>query len=171
MFNYCPCCGGTLIEKELEGKKRLVCSICDFVFYQNPKPCVGVLLEKDGKLMLTRRGIEPFYGWWDLPGGFLEVGEHPEEGARREIEEETGLKVEITQLLSIEMDVYGENNCSTLNLHYRAKLVGGEEKPDSDITEIRWFSADELPEKIAFENCRKAVNRWKESLQDERTFS
>ncbi len=159
-FKFCPVCGGRLEKRRMEDKERLVCVECGYVFYQNPKPCVGGLVEKDGKLMLTKRGIEPFFGWWDLPGGFLEVGEHPEEGIKREIMEETGLEVKVKDLIGIYMDTYGKDGVSTLNIHYLVEPVRGVENPQSDITEIKWFSPSEIPSNIAFENCKKAIHKW-----------
>jgi 8-oxo-dGTP diphosphatase len=166
-FKFCPVCGGRLKTKSREGKKRLVCSECSYTFYQNSKPCTAVLVEYEGKLMLTRRGIEPFKDWWDLPGGFIEDGEHPEDGAVRELEEETGLDVEILALLGVEMDIYGTDKINTLNFHYLARPISGDPKPASDVAEIRWFSPDEIPENIAFENCRHAVETWKMKMRME----
>ena len=158
---FCPLCKGQLQMKKREDKERLVCTDCGYVHYVNSKPCVAVLVEQDGRLMLTRRGIEPFRGWWDLPGGFLEDGEHPEEGVRREIMEETGLCVKVACLTGIHMDTYGETGVSTLNFHYLAHVTGGQEAPKSDVEMIRWFPPDHLPGRIAFENCRIAVENWK----------
>ncbi len=160
-YKFCPSCGGNLTTKMREHRQRLVCNKCDGILYINSKPCVAVLVEKEGRLMLTRRGIEPFRGWWDLPGGFLEDGEHPQEGARREIREETGLEVQITRLMGIHMDTYGDTGVSTLNFHYLAEAIGGSESPKSDVDMIRWFLPGELPREMAFENCRIAVDRWK----------
>jgi ADP-ribose pyrophosphatase YjhB (NUDIX family) len=154
-------CGFTLETKLQEGKERLVCTSCGFTFYQNPKPCTAVLVERDNKLLLVKRGIEPFKGWWDLPGGFIEEYEHPEDGAKREVKEETGLEISIAELLGIEMDTYSDDKISTMNFHYLAYPLKGEAKPESDVDEARWFLPDELPENIAFDNCRNAVSKWK----------
>lgn len=160
-FRFCPVCAGNLEKKMREDKERLVCNKCGYVLYQNSKPCTAVLVEKDGKVMLTRRGIEPYKNWWDLPGGFIENGEDPEEGAKRELLEETGMEIEIIDLLDIKVDKYGEKGIHTLNFHYLAKPVGGEIMPKSDVIGIGWFSPDEIPDNVAFENCRLALENWK----------
>jgi 8-oxo-dGTP diphosphatase len=162
-FYFCPKCGSSLKTEKIEEKDRLVCTSCSYIFYQNSKPTVAVLLEKDGMLMLTRRNINPFKGFWDLPGGFVEEGEHPHDAVKREILEETGLQVEIVDFLGVYMDTYGdgENQSSTMNLHYLARFTGGIEKPGSDVDQIGWFTPEEIPENIAFNNCKHAAEEWK----------
>ncbi|MFW5832113.1 MAG: NUDIX domain-containing protein [Prolixibacteraceae bacterium] len=162
-YKFCPLCAGKLAIKIKDDKPRQVCSECGFVFYQNPRPCVAVLVEKGEKIMLARRGIEPYRDWWDLPGGFIEEGEHPEEAVHREIAEETGLEVEIIKLLGVVNDTYGDTGIHTMNFHYLTRFRNGMEKPQDDVNEIKWFSASELPEKIAFHNCRSAVENWKKT--------
>ena len=149
-FSFCPKCGQSLATRPVDGHERLVCVSCGFIFYQNSKPTSSVLIVEQGRVLLVRRGIEPFKGWWDIPGGFLELGEHPEAGAIRETKEETGLLIEPVELLGVFMDCYGESGEHTLNLCYLAELIGGQPRPASDVTELQWFELDALPEKIAF---------------------
>ncbi|MDD4902778.1 MAG: NUDIX hydrolase [Patescibacteria group bacterium] len=111
------------------------------------------------KVLLGKRCIEPEKGKWDVIGGFLEYGEHPEAGARREAREETGFDIEIEKLLGIYMDIYGPEKYSTLNICYIAKIVSGEVKPGDDIEELKWFSASELPE-VAFQNGKDMLRDW-----------
>ncbi len=162
MYSFCPKCGGPLESKYPEGDEheRLVCGSCSFVFYQNSKPCASALVEKDGKVMLVRRAVEPFKGHWDIPGGFLENGEHPEDGVIRELLEETNLTVQPTEMLGIFMDVYGEGGDHTLNIFYIARLISGEPKPASDVDAIDWFGVNELPEDVAFDCCKQALKAW-----------
>ena len=115
-YSFCPKCGGRLETRFFEGRDRLICSVCGFVFYQHSKACAGALVMRGDKVLLVKRGIEPFKGYWDIPGGFLEQGEAPEEGAIRELEEETGLLIELTEILGIFMDQYGNRNTATLNI-------------------------------------------------------
>lgn len=149
-YSYCPKCGQSLATRPVDGHTRLVCAGCGFVFYQNSKPTSSVIVVKQGRVLLVRRGIEPYLGWWDIPGGFLENGEHPEAGAVREVAEETGLQVKPTELLGIYIDTYGPSDEYTLNLCYVAELVGGRPYPASDVTELRWFDLAELPDQVAF---------------------
>jgi ADP-ribose pyrophosphatase YjhB (NUDIX family) len=149
-YSFCPKCGHFLTSRLVDGHQRLVCVHCDFVFYQNSKPTSSVLVVEQGRVLLVRQGIEPYLGWWDIPGGFLEAGEHPEAGAVREVAEETGLQIRPTELLGVYMDAYGQSEEYTLNLCYVAELVGGRPNPVSDVTELRWFELEALPEQVAF---------------------
>ncbi|GIK39242.1 MAG: DNA mismatch repair protein MutT [Chloroflexota bacterium] len=109
------------------------------------------------KLLLIRRAIEPFKGCWDIPGGFLEPGEHPEIGAVREILEETGLRVQLGELLGIFMDVYETTGDPTLNIFYTATVAGGEARAGSDAAHLHWFDLDALPQQIAFKSAHKVL--------------
>ena len=137
------------------------CTRCGFVFWQNSKPCAGVLVVDQGKLLLVRRAFEPFKDWWDVPGGFLAEGEHPEAGAVRELEEETGLHIRLTSLVGIFMDVYETSGDATLNVFYTGEVAGGVATAGSDATDLRWFAIDEIPERIAFACNREAINAWR----------
>lgn len=158
-YSFCPKCGGRLETRFFEERDRLICSVCGFVFYQHSKACAGALVMRGDKLLLVKRGIEPFKGYWDIPGGFLEIGEAPADGARREIEEETGLLVELTEILGLFMDQYGNRNTATLNICYLAKVIGGQERASSDAEELKWFPVHQLPELIAFEWSSKALRQ------------
>lgn len=166
-FRFCPICAGRLedrIEYEEEGRAYPTCAGCGFIFYQSSKPTASALIERDGRLLLLRRRQAPYHGWWDTPGGFLEPGEPPEEGMRREVREETGLEVAPRELLGIFMDVYrhGPAPTPTLNLFYRADVIGGQERGSHETTAPRWFAPDELPARIAFECVRRAVTLWQQ---------
>jgi 8-oxo-dGTP diphosphatase len=107
-----------------------------------------------GKALLARRAGDPFRGYWDLPGGFLEEGEHPLDALRRELREETGLEVEPERFLGIWVDRYGDevDAHATINLYWTARVASGEPEPADDVTELAWFAPDELPpaEELAF---------------------
>jgi ADP-ribose pyrophosphatase YjhB (NUDIX family) len=150
-YAFCPKCSHPLENRFIDGQLRLVCTHCNFIFFQNSKPCASVLLLNEGRLLLVKRAIEPYRDWWDIPGGFLEAGEHPEEGAAREMLEETGLQVKPVELLGIFMDTYGSTGDHTLNLCYVAALKGGTPRPASDAAELAWFDLRHLPEQVAFD--------------------
>ena len=158
---YCPRCGAALRVGTERG--AFACTGCGRPFYENSKPCAGALVERDGRVLLVRRGIEPYKGWWDIPGGFLAPGEHPAEGAAREVREETGLIVEPTELLGIWIDTYasGDEQAYTLNCHYVARIVGGAERAADDAIELAWFRPDELPAEIAFEHQPAVLEAWR----------
>ncbi|KQJ91389.1 hypothetical protein BRADI_4g37360v3 [Brachypodium distachyon] len=94
---FCPACGSPtkLAVPDGDEKMRAVCSSCGRIHYENPKMVVGCLVEHDNKVLLCRRKIEPAYGLWTLPAGYLEVGESAAEGASRETLEEACADVEI----------------------------------------------------------------------------
>lgn len=158
-FKYCPKCGNFLLIKRVSSHDRLVCSSCGFIFFLNPKPTVGVFIVKDEKVLLAKRGIEPFKDWWDSIGGFVEEGESPQEAAIRETREETGLEVSIKQVLGMGKDMYRDQPITPIA--FSAKIVSGEPKAADDVAELRWFDLKDLPEKIAFEGNRKVLESLK----------
>jgi NADH pyrophosphatase NudC (nudix superfamily) len=147
-YRFCPLCGGTL--KPDSKQKHLTCPQCNFVHYKNPKPCVGAVIIREGKVLLIRRAHEPYKDYWDFPGGFLECGEYPEEGLKREIAEELGIGIAIKRILGIYPDSYGAGGVSTLNVYYLCKISNGDIKPQTEIAEAKWFFPNELPAKLAF---------------------
>jgi 8-oxo-dGTP diphosphatase len=118
---------------------------------------VGVLVIKDDRLLLVERAVDPFKGWWDIPGGFLQNGEHPEAGARREVQEETGLTIRLTGFVGIFMDTYETTGEHTLNIFYIGEPIGGTEMAASDAVGLQWFPLGHLPDQIAFACCRQAI--------------
>ena len=160
--SFCPKCGNALRIIKHNGKEEMQCVKCGFIFYQNAKPTASVILENEkGEVLLTRRAIEPFKGYWDTAGGFCEESEHPEVAARREIKEELGVDIELTGLIGIFMDRYGNNGDWTINLHFSGRIINGEVKPADDIDACQWFSLNELPENMAFINGKNALDALK----------
>jgi ADP-ribose pyrophosphatase YjhB (NUDIX family) len=119
----------------------------------------------EGRVLLARRAGEPFRGYWDLPGGFVDEGEHPLDGIRRELREETGLDVEPEDFVGVWMDRYGdaEDAHATLNLYWTARVLGGEAQAADDVTELAWFGPDELPpaEELAF-HIAEVLATWRQ---------
>ena len=166
---FCPRCGGSLGQRSVEGRERQVCSRCGRIHYRNARPCACALVIEDGRVLLVRRAIEPFYGYWDIPGGFLEAEEHPAAGVVREIEEETGLRIRLTALLGIYVDTYGAEDDYTLNIHYLAAVAGGDPRPASDASELAWFAPRELPSDLAFDSDYQALKDWQRAMRGEFT--
>jgi ADP-ribose pyrophosphatase YjhB (NUDIX family) len=161
-WRLCPRCG-----TELRGDAaRLACDECGFVVYGSSKPTAGALCVDNGRVLLTRRAVEPFKGRWDIPGGFLEEGEDPRDGIRRELREETGLEVEPERFLGVWMDRYGGYSMAqaTLNLYWTARVVGGSPAPADDVSELQWFHRSELPppDELAFENVPLVLAAWRD---------
>ena len=163
-WRFCPRCGEPLARPAGTERGHRRCTACGRHFYDNSRPCAGALVERDGKVLLVRRGIEPFKGSWDIPGGFLEPGEHPADGAAREVREETGLIVETGELLGIWIDDYAYDDAEsyTLNCYYVARPIGGEVRADDDAAALGWFGPDELPTGIAFAHAPLVLEAWRE---------
>jgi ADP-ribose pyrophosphatase YjhB (NUDIX family) len=161
-WRFCPRCAA-----ELSGDlARLQCPACGFVVYANPKPtATAVCVDDEGRVLLTRRAIEPRIGAWDLPGGFVEEHEHPLDALRRELREETGYDVEPGRLLGIWMDEYGGDSTAhaTLNLFWIARVVGGTPEAADDVSELRWFAPGALPadDELAFRCVGSALAAWR----------
>jgi 8-oxo-dGTP diphosphatase len=162
-WRWCPRC-----RAELEwGDGRVSCPGCGFVGYANSQPTASAVVRADdGSILLARRAGPPEEGKWDLPGGFLEEGEHPLDAVVRELREETGLEIEPRELVAIEMDVYGggDDAPATLNLYWTARVVsGGDPAPADDVSELRWFRPDELPgdDELAFDVNARVLARFR----------
>ncbi len=161
-WRFCPRCGA---EIEVEGG-ALACSNCGYRAWASSKPTAcAVVTDDERRVLLARRAGEVFHGYWDLPGGFLEEGEHPLDGIRRELLEETGLEVEPEEFVGVWMDRYGdaEDAQATLNLYWTARVLGGEAAPADDVSELRWFRADEFPppEQLAF-HIAEVLATWRQ---------
>lgn len=161
MWRFCPRC-----REELEiAEGRARCPWCGFVAYANSAPTASAVVTDDrGRLLLTRRAIEPDKGLWDIPGGFLDEAEHPLDALVRELREETGLEIEPDEFLMATIDRYGDGPGAqaTLNLLWAAHVVGGEPEAADDVDELRWFAPDELPgeDELAFEHVKDVVAAW-----------
>ena len=159
-WRHCPHCGGGIRGDE----RRVECPACGFVAYANPAPtATAVISDDEGRVLLGRRAIEPDKDRWDLPGGFVEEGEHPLDALRRELREEAALEVYPEEFLGVWMDRYGGDApaVSTLNLYWTARITGGEPVAADDVAEVRWFPVDEIPwDQLAFRVNEKVLRAW-----------
>jgi ADP-ribose pyrophosphatase YjhB (NUDIX family) len=159
-LNFCSRCGSRLTFGPLptEERDRLACDTCGFIAYVNPRLVVSTLpVTDDGELVLIRRGIEPGYGAWAQPGGFLEIDETAQEGAVRETLEETGLLVELISIVG----VYSRPKAAVAVICWEARIVGGEPRTSPESLEIRAFRRDAIPwPHIAFQTTAWAVRDW-----------
>jgi ADP-ribose pyrophosphatase YjhB (NUDIX family) len=155
-IRFCSFCGGPLCVKHLEGRDRLVCLVCQEIIYENPTPaaCV-VLLDDYQRLLLVRRSVEPRIGSWCLPGGFIEVGEHPEQAALRELQEETGLIGAIERLIGVRTNPAPIQR-AVLLVCYLVTRYSGIPLPGDDASDIGFFPINDLPE-IAFESHTRFI--------------
>jgi ADP-ribose pyrophosphatase YjhB (NUDIX family) len=122
-------------------------------------------LNDSGKVLLAKRAIEPFYGDWNTIGGFLEYQEDPMEGLKREVKEETGVGCIIENFITMNADTYGPGGSALLNSYFTVRLLSSDIHPRDDVSELKWFSMDELPENIAFGSDRKALAALRKKLE------
>jgi ADP-ribose pyrophosphatase YjhB (NUDIX family) len=159
-LNYCTRCGASLEFGLVDGedRERLVCRSCGHVAYVNPRLVVTTIpITADGRVVLIRRGIEPGYGAWAQPGGFLEVDETVGEGAIRETLEETGLIVEPGEIVGL----YSRLEAAVVVLAFEARIVGGSATPTPEALEIRAFRPEAIPwSGIAFKTSHWAIRDW-----------
>lgn len=146
--NYCPLCGEPLIHKEYGGRERPFCNTCERPVYFDPKVAVVVFIEKDEKVLLIRRGMDPGIGKWALPAGFIEHDEAPEDGAIRETLEETNLHVKIDKLLAVYPK--RDHGLADVIICYSASILDGSPEAGDDADAIGWFTRDNLPELVFY---------------------
>lgn len=156
LYKFCPQCGGVLQQKVIQPKEpaRLVCTECGFVFYLDPKLAAIAIIPWQGGLVLARRAIEPGYGLWVAPGGFVDVGERVEDAVVREVREEVLLDIRIQRLLN----VYSYSGRSTVIVAYLAEVLAGTPGPGDETLEVRAFRPEEIPwGEIAFASTKDAL--------------
>jgi ADP-ribose pyrophosphatase YjhB (NUDIX family) len=159
-LGYCSRCGAPLELGMLPGehRERLVCGTCGFIAYVNPRLVVSTLPVTDaGELVLLRRAIEPAYGTWAQPGGFLEADETAIQGAVRETLEETGLEVVPTAIVGL----YSQPHSAVVVVAYEATIVGGEARVTDEALEVSAFAPEAIPwPSIGLDTTRWALRDW-----------
>ena len=156
---FCIHCGGICEQQIPEGdnRRRRVCRSCDFIHYENPKNVVGCLLEWQGKVLLCKRAIEPRYGFWTLPAGFMENGESTRDGAAREAFEEATAACDDLRLFS----VYNLPRISQVYLMYQGELKDGYAKASEETLEVGLYEESEIPwDELAFPVVTEALTRY-----------
>ena len=154
---FCPSCAAVLEAKEVAGRQRPVCPQCGRVVYYDPKVAAASIIEREGKILMVRRAIQPGYGLWSIPGGYVDRGEVVEEAAVREVWEETGLKVEIQRMVGL----FSEHGHPVVVAVFAAREVGGNLKAGAETLELGFFSPNGLPE-LAFPRDGQMLARWRE---------
>jgi len=155
-YRFCPRCAGRLKSRVIkEGEpERLVCGACGFVLYLGPKLVAGAIIEFEGGMVLIRRAIEPGYGKWTFPGGFVERGEVAEAAAEREALEEAGLEIEVTGIVGL----YSYEDQIPAIAVFAARRIGGEPAPLDETLAVRSFPRDGLPwSALAFPSTEQAL--------------
>lgn len=155
-YRFCPHCGGSLGSRALKAAEppRLVCQACGFVFFLDPKVATGAIFSLDGGILLVQRGIEPSYGKWVFPGGYVDRGEALEAAAIREVKEESGLDVRLTRLLG----VYSSPGYPVILIAYVGEVTGGTVQVDEEGLSARVFAPAEIPwGELAFPSTSQVI--------------
>jgi len=158
-MNFCSNCAAPLARRVPPGDSlaRYVCDACGEVHYQNPKLVVGSIPEWDGRLLLCRRAIEPRYGYWTLPAGFMENDETAGDAARRETLEEAGARIELGEPFSL----ISVPQVNQVHLFYRARLLDLEFRPGEESLEVALFEEAQVPWKdVAFRTVGLTLKHW-----------
>ncbi|MBI1943791.1 MAG: NUDIX hydrolase [Betaproteobacteria bacterium] len=158
-MKYCPNCASPLARRVPPGDSlpRWLCDACGSIHYENPRLVVGTVPEWEGRLLLCRRAIEPRYGYWTLPAGFMENDETAGDAALRETVEEAGAHIELAPPFSL----ISVPRVNQVHLFYRARLIDLEFKPGAETLEVALFEEAQLPWKeIAFRTVGQTLRHW-----------
>lgn len=156
-YRFCPRCGQPLAARCIKPGEpdRLCCDGCGFIFYLDPKLAAGAVVTCGERLLLLRRAIEPAYGAWVFPGGFVDRGEHPAQAAAREAWEEAGVEVRLDGILGIYCHPPGS---PVVLVVYHGQVVAGTPAPLDESLEAGLFAPAELPwDGLAFATTRQAI--------------
>jgi len=156
-IKYCRECGSSVVLRvpdDGDTRERAVCPACGTIHYENPLNVVGTVPWLDDKVLLCKRNIEPRWGKWTLPAGFMELGETTVQGAARETDEEAGAQIEMGNLLT----VISVPRVGQVHLYYLARLLSDRFDPGHETIEARLFTEGEIPwEEIAFRTVRETL--------------
>jgi len=165
VIKYCNSCGAPVTHRVPEGDSlaRAVCDACGTIHYQNPKIVVGCVPALGERILICKRAIEPRYGLWTLPAGFMENGESASQGAVREALEEANARVEIEDLYT----VYSIPHISQVYMMFRARLLDENVSPGTESLEVKLVTAAEIPwRELAFTMVRRTLEHY---IEDRKT--
>lgn len=158
-MKFCSACGGT-VELRIpadDNRARYICTACNTIHYQNPRLVIGSIPVWQDKVLLCRRAIEPQYGKWTFPGGFMENGESTAQAAMRETLEEASARIAITDLYSM----YSLPYIDQVHLLFRAELLDLDFAPGTESLEVRLFAETEIPwDELAFRPVRYSLEHY-----------
>ena len=160
-LRFCPLCGASVEWRVVSRDMRVypVCPACDFVCYLHPKIVAITIPVRDGRILLTRRAIEPAHGLWTFPGGYVDWGESVAEAARREMREEVGLDLPPDGLVGI----YSYSEAPVVIVAYHVTVPDGlEAAADAhEVSEAAYFAREDIPwDTLAFRSTREALEDW-----------
>ena len=159
MAHYCYQCGSELVHRFLDHREREVCAACGWVYYAQLKVGAAVIIEQNNKLLLLQRAHEPWAGSWMIPAGYVEADEDPKDAAKREVFEETGLDVELGDLLQAYCfaDDPPGNGVAFV---YKAVKVSGGLRINGEATLAQYFAPDEIPAYLTRGGHHKIIAEW-----------
>lgn len=158
--NFCLACGTELVDRASGGRSRRACPSCGFVRYRNPAPAISVLVIDGDRVLLCRRRENAFAGEkWCLPCGYVEYDEDFLTAALREVQEETGLDVEITGIISVASNFLADPVHTVVTILLARPLTGSLQAGD-DIDLVRWFAEGEALPEMAFEADAHIIERY-----------
>ena len=152
LSNYCQYCGSKLDIRTVENITRPYCNKCEKVIYLDPKVAAVTIVHDMEKILLVRRAIQPHYGKWSLPSGYVDRGEAVENAAVREVLEETNLKIEINSLQGIYSGIG-----PVILAVYQASPTCGQPSIGSEVSEVGWFNINSLPD-LPFPHDEKIIS-------------
>ncbi len=159
-IKHCKQCGTAVVYRlpdDGDTKERAVCTACNTIHYENPLNVVGTVPVWGDKVLLCKRNIEPRFGKWTLPAGFMELGETTAEGARRETDEEAGAQFELLDLFTL----LNVARVGQVHLFYRARLLNDQFRPGPETIEARLFSEEDIPwNEVAFRTVKETLERY-----------
>jgi 8-oxo-dGTP diphosphatase len=165
LYRYCPWCASALIEEDRDGRQRLICPNCDFIWYRNPIPATGAIVGRDDSIILVKRKYPPRVGYWCFPAGFMEYDESPMQCCIRELKEETGLDIRIRRPFW-NYSGHDDPRSNAVLMMYLADIVGGDLTAGDDASEVGYFELDKIPQDIAFaahRDCIADYRRYRET--------
>ena len=161
-FRFCPLCRDGLIRL-VNGPDhgRMGCKRGHFVHYDNPAVTALGLVERNERYLVLERGQEPYLGHWELPGGFVEAGESPAEAVRREIFEETGLRVETSSIIGAYTSRYGDDGKWTVDVAFHCRVSTGDLSLSAENSDAAWVPIERMP-RLAFAGEQSAFEEFKQ---------
>ena len=160
-MKFCSNCGSSVSQRVPPGDSlpRFVCDACGTIHYQNPRMVVGCIVEWENRVLMCRRAIEPRYGLWTVPAGYLENGETLAAGAMRETMEEANARVEMGPLYAL----YNIPHINQVYMLFRARLLDPDVRAGAETLEVRLVAEADIPwEQIAFASIRNALIQYYE---------
>tara|TARA_B100001123_G_C14960743_1_gene887583 strand:- start:259 stop:765 length:507 start_codon:yes stop_codon:yes gene_type:complete len=153
---YCKACGHITTERDIEGTQRQYCNNCNYIEFVDPKVvAVAIVTNTQNDLLLVKRNIEPAFGQWAFPSGYVDNGEAVEDAVIRETKEETNLDIVVEKLIG----VYSNTGNPIILVVYSASRIGGKLSPGPESQDVKWFNLTALP-KLPFPHDNKIVDDW-----------